>query len=449
MMGTLSVREREGVMFRNNLIVIVCFVVWVAPHRSVADDFRSATLAELRDIDARMDAAERIALLGERVDWQEHTLDELQEIRQRVLLADSLERFGQAVDWREYPLGVLQDRHARAWTADFLGRVYDQVVDWREHSTAELESIRARIEYARMLQEIYGHHVDWTSYSIAEMRDLRRKMIIAVNRRRHQGVEIDWRNVTLPPDPLDDLDAEFATLVRSFASAARTTPRRVLALVERVREKLRTEGIDVETESLVSAALELDERTDLSIPDWLAGYAAYRRNGLSHAAAVDRIVDDYVRHTRTLMTQQEADYFTAVSAVREVAAEVGMLQWRIEYEKWTSNDPLVSDRGYYRVVAHVVNQGNVEVALPARGTMLTLVDQGSREFSAVADQEASRQRQEDARPAFVFRPALGEQFTYLFEVPRNTQVMAFKIRQIDETVDHFDGDPFEASQVQD
>ena len=78
-------QQGYAVMFRYLLPVAVCFAVLLNSHTN-ADDFRSKALEELDDIDLRMAKADRIAKIGQRIDWQEHSLSSLNDIRERVML---------------------------------------------------------------------------------------------------------------------------------------------------------------------------------------------------------------------------------------------------------------------------------------------------------------------------------------------------------------------------
>jgi hypothetical protein len=187
---------------------------------------------------------------------------------------------------------------------------------------------------------------------------------------------------------------------------------------------------------------------DIMISDCLASYVDNRRAGINHLDAVSKIVKDYAQRPHTLITAQEEGRFMPVSEVRSFTDDVGTFRWSIEYQKWIEKDLLRPKIAYFRVVAHLVNQGTREVTLPARGTMLTIADQESREYSSLANEELPRPRPEQARPNFVFAPSLPQTLRYIFEVPRNFEVKEFRVRQLDDAVNQFDNDAFKTIRVQ-
>jgi hypothetical protein len=222
----------------------------------------------------------------------------------------------------------------------------------------------------------------------------------------------------LPPDQLNAIEPDVASLIRSLAGNAGTTPQRVLALVQKSQEILKKDGIDADIESLVSAAHDIDEQAQGSgIPNNLAEYINLRRSGLNHSAAVKQVIYD------------------RVSGRRVVAKDVGSFRWQFTYERSSSK---ADGLGYYIVVGSIENTGKTELKVPDHGIMMILVDRQSREYSA-----------HDVKSKdVVLRPSIPVPFAYGFKVPADARVSQFKIRELDGPIDQFEGDRFQIIQVE-
>lgn len=400
-------------MCRNILLAILCLGAAFITHHSFADEFRQVALLELDDIDSRIRISREIASMGQSVNWRDHTLNELRIIEQRISVTNLLARLGDDLNWQDHSLEVLRDRHARLWTANSLAREFGQDVDWREYGLAELKSMRERMKYAQVLRRMYGHRINGIDHSMTEMQDMRRKIIIADNSRR-RGIELDWRNVTLPSDLLNGFDVEVATLVRTLANHANTTPARVLALTQKTQEMLRHEEINEGTESLVSAAWQIHQRVNvLSIPECLASYGAYRKNGMAPSTAVDNVIADHTPEKPIVLVVEKI----------------------IDTFRWEFRCSLHSQETerYYRVEGTIENIGQTEFTFPDRGTMIMLVDQQSREYSPESIELADQ----------VLRPSLPVPIDYTFRVSRNSTAREFKLRKFYDEIDHFFGDEYE------
>jgi hypothetical protein len=398
-------------VFHRLLLAVIC----LAPSFSTSIAADDSASAQLNDVDARIRLSDEIAALGQVIDWEQNTLDELLNVKERVSKANSLASLGDKVDWQEFSLQELQDRHARVWMAELLARKYDHHVDWRKHSANDMKSMHERINYAQMLRQQYGNRVDWREHDMAEMKEMRRKMIVATNLAR-SGEIVDWRMVTVPPDPLKGVEPEKAAFIQSLADNARTTPKRILALVQTSQEILKDNGIDADTGSLVSAAHEIDTKAPtLGIPNCLAEYVEYRRSGMSHIDAVKQVINDH--------------------ATRDLSYDVGSFRWRFTFSKVISES---DGLGLYTVVGTIENVGKTEFKVPEHGTMLTLVDQQSREYTPVLE----------SRGDMVLRPSIPVQFRYSFKVPADAKVSSFKIRELDDEINQFDSDRFQTIEVQ-
>ena len=318
------------------------------------------------------------------------------------------------MNWQEHDLAVLKDRHARVWIADYLARKYKYHVDWRSHSKLELESMREHIRYAQVLKEYFGNQVDWRKHSLAEMHEMKRKMIVAENQSRHQGTKVDWRTVELPPDPLRGHDPDFAKIVRSLANYAHTTTARVLTLAERASDLLKTDGKDVDTNSLVIAAWEIHRSVrTLDVQTGLASYGAYRIDGMGHGEAVDQVISDH-----------------QVRPIRAVV-DVGSFRWSYALAK-----KRLSQGGQlnYVVIGTVENLSKSEFHSPELGEMITFVDQMSREYSPVMKINKSNT---------TLRPSIPFPFVYTYEVAQDSVLKGFKIRELDDEKNQLDNDAFE------
>jgi hypothetical protein len=273
--------------------------------------------------------------------------------------------------------------------------------------------MRERIEYAQMLRKRYGHQIDWQEHGIAEMEEMRSKMIVAANLAR-QGTNVDWRQVKLSLQPLEGIKFDLATMVKKLAINARSTPKRVLALVQKSQETLQKTGLAADTATLLSAAYTIDGQVPtLGVPNCLAEYVDYRRSGMDHDNAVSQVIADHASG---------------------LAYDVGNFRWRFIFD-WRSS---TTGLGLYTVAGTVENIGKTEFTVPEHGTVMTLVDQESREYSP----------RPNLPTEWKLRPSIPVPFKFAFEVPVDSRVTSFRIRELDDQINQFGSDRFQVIPVQ-
>ena len=400
------------------LFVLLCFT----PAGPFMADDRTATLAHLRDVDARVATAAEIAYLGHRVDWQQHSLDELQEIEKRIRTAKSLMSLGHEVDWQDYALEELMDRNERVWMANQLATKYSHFVDWTKHSFDEMESIEHRIKLAHFLASYYGEVVDWKDYDMDELQDLRSRIIVANNLAR-RGQQVDWRKVTSPPKLYEGLSPEDVRRVQFVSQRSGSTSERTMILIESSLQMLQAEEITVERSQLIRGSAEIYRRIyarhATPFPQVLAAYVTQRRNDVAHDVSVQNVIREFPRAPIVFVSRGD-------NAVR----------WVIQYREENIAGRL--DAKYYVAWGSVENLGKDELLVPngrddGGAEMLLLVDQSGQRYSPIPTNRTMG-------PEAILRPGLASGFTYYFEVPFDSTVTEFVARDLDQVKDQFGDD---------
>jgi hypothetical protein len=314
--------------------------------------------------------------------------------------------------------------------ANELASVHGHKIDWKEHSYPEMESMRARIRMARFLASYYGHQLDWREYSVAEMQEIRSRVILANNLAR-RGHHVDWRNVVLPPDAYKEVESAVAKNLRILSRRSGVSANRLLAMLRKSLGVLQAEATDADmkllTDGLVDIYFSVSPYKSCPIPECLVAYVDYRRNNADHATAVRKVIEEHVPRP----------------------AIVSMVGGSGQSVRWTISFKAENRRGFrsYIVWGEVVNLGKRELSVPTplhsdkelepEGTgtaLLLLVDQEGREFSPMVSNMT-------VHPDSTLRPSMPSRFWYRYPVSRNSQVAAFKARDLEDEKNQFDDDP--------